>query len=340
MHFLVHHAKHELHNVMIKSPAGNDCFRVTVSFQMSLYFLSNHSLSFLRENLFVGMLQDPQKDFIKEKADTRYTQGPSASIRLEEMPLEAESVERGHSSGSVPTGLPKLHGFPLSPSMNNVSHGFYACSPNYHKSRKSSSSFPSHSVVAATPFTNVTGTRDVAAADGRREFDVEVHHAKHEFHNVMIKSPAGNDCFRVTVSFQMSLYFLSNHSLSFLRENLFVGMLQDPQKDFIKEKADTRYTQGPSASIRKLEEMPLEAESVERGHSSGSVPTGLPKLHGFPLSPSMNNVSHGFYACSPNYHKSRKSSSSFPSHSGELQSYHYPIVHSQSIDKDKLLFLA
>ncbi|CAN1147446.1 hypothetical protein LINPERHAP2_LOCUS15874 [Linum perenne] len=93
-------------------------------------------------------------------------------------------------------------------------------------------------------------------------------------------------------------------------------------------------------TLKKLEEMPLEAESVERGHSSGSVLTGLPKLHGFPLSPSMNNVSHGFYACSPNHHKSRKSSSSFPSHSGELQSHHYPMVHSQSIDKDKLLFLA
>lgn len=63
----------------------------------------------------------------------------------------------------------------------------------------------------------------------------------------------------------------------------------------------------------------MEAETVERGYSLGSDPTGLPKIHGLPTS-SMYSASSGSgdYSASPKNHKTRKSS-----HSGELQSHFY-----------------
>ncbi|CAI0556969.1 unnamed protein product [Linum tenue] len=131
-----------------------------------------------------------------------------------------------------------------------------------------------------------------------------VQHAKRELHNVLIKK----------------LY----------RENLFEEMLQEPDEISVKRKRTRDTLKVLQQAFRTLEELPLEAESVERGHSSGSDTTGLPKMQGFPLSSSMyaggGNSLNGFYAGSPQ--TSRKSSSS--SHSGELQSpmHHYPMVDS------------
>ncbi|CAN0846593.1 Dynamin-related protein 3A [Linum grandiflorum] len=120
-----------------------------------------------------------------------------------------------------------------------------------------------------------------------------VQHTKRELHNVLIKK----------------LY----------RENLFEEMLQEPDEISVKRKQTRDTLRVLQQAFRTLEEMPLEAESVERGQSSGSDTTGLPKMRG--------NSSNGFYAGSPNNHKSRKSSLS-SSHSGELQSHYYPMADS------------
>lgn len=59
----------------------------------------------------------------------------------------------------------------------------------------------------------------------------------------------------------------------------------------------------------------MEAETVERGYSLPEK-TGLPKIHGLPTSSMYSTSSSGdYYAASPKYSKSKRSS-----HSGELQS--------------------
>lgn len=64
-----------------------------------------------------------------------------------------------------------------------------------------------------------------------------------------------------------------------------------------------------------MEELPLEAETVERGYSLPET-TGLPKIHGLPSSSMYSTSSSGdYYAASPKNPKSKRSS-----HSGELQS--------------------
>ncbi|CAN1773313.1 Dynamin-related protein 3A [Linum perenne] len=141
MHFLVQHTKRELHNVLIKK----------------LY----------RENLFEEMLQEPDEIGLKRKqtretlkvlqqafrvsslvsnhltdehiVETKLTkQSPTNDAifvcqqTLEELPLEAESVERGRHS--TITGLPRVRA-PTS----NSSNGFHSPSPSSSRSRTSSS---------------------------------------------------------------------------------------------------------------------------------------------------------------------------------------------------------
>ncbi|XP_022744732.1 dynamin-related protein 3A-like isoform X4 [Durio zibethinus] len=120
----------------------------------------------------------------------------------------------------------------------------------------------------------------------------EVNHTKGELHNVFIKK----------------LY----------RENLFEEMLQEPDEIASKRKRTRETLRVLQQAFRTLDELPLEAETVERGYSLGSDPTGLPKIHGLPTS-SMYSTSSGSndsFAASPKNPKSRKSS-----HSGELQSH-------------------
>ncbi|VFQ78242.1 unnamed protein product [Cuscuta campestris] len=119
MYFLVNHTKRELHNVLIKK----------------LY----------RENLIEEMLQEPDEIATKRKR-TRDTLRvlQQAFKTLDELPLEADSVERGYSVSSDTTGLPKIHGLPSS-SMYASSFGSavdsYTASPkNPRGSRKSSHS--------------------------------------------------------------------------------------------------------------------------------------------------------------------------------------------------------
>ncbi|XP_039120893.1 dynamin-related protein 3A-like isoform X1 [Dioscorea cayenensis subsp. rotundata] len=115
MHFLVNHTKRELHNVFIRK----------------LY----------RENLFEDMLREPDDVAARRKRirDTlRILQ--QANRTLEELPLEAESVEKGYSLENDPTGLPKVHGLPSSFYASTEFSASYNSSPNHPKSRR-----PAHS---------------------------------------------------------------------------------------------------------------------------------------------------------------------------------------------------
>ncbi|XP_052879062.1 dynamin-related protein 3A-like [Gossypium arboreum] len=121
-----------------------------------------------------------------------------------------------------------------------------------------------------------------------------VNHTKRELHNVFIKK----------------LY----------RENLFQEMLQEPDEIASKRKRTRETLRVLQLAFRTLDELPLEAETVERGYSLGSDPTGLPKIHGLPTS-SMYSISSGSndsYTASSKNLKPRKSA-----HSGELQSHLY-----------------
>lgn len=75
--------------------------------------------------------------------------------------------------------------------------------------------------------------------------------------------------------------------------------------------------------LQTLDELPLEAETVERGYSlTNNDSTGLPKIHGLPTSsmfPSGSGSMDSYNTASPrNQRSSRKSS-----HSGELSSPFY-----------------
>ncbi|XVF44879.1 hypothetical protein PTKIN_Ptkin02bG0158800 [Pterospermum kingtungense] len=134
MHFLVNQTKRELHNVFIKK----------------LY----------RENLFEEMLREPDEIASKRKR-TRETLRvlQQAFKTLDELPLEAETVERGCSMGSDSTGLPKIHGLPTS-SMYSISSGSndsFAVSPKNPKSRKSSNSGELQSHMYANAESNGSG---------------------------------------------------------------------------------------------------------------------------------------------------------------------------------------
>nr|DAD40905.1 TPA_asm: hypothetical protein HUJ06_015228 [Nelumbo nucifera] len=122
------------------------------------------------------------------------------------------------------------------------------------------------------------------------------------------------------------IHFLVNHTKRELRnvfikklyrENLFEEMLQEPDEVAMKRKRTRETLRVLQQAFRTLDELPLEAETVEKGYSLGTDPTGLPKIHGLPSS-SLYGTSNDYstsYMASPKNPKSRKSS-----HSGELQS--------------------
>ncbi|GMI83749.1 dynamin-related protein 3A, non responding to oxylipins 15, ARABIDOPSIS DYNAMIN-LIKE 2 [Hibiscus trionum] len=117
MHFLVKHTKRELHNVFIKK----------------LY----------RESLFEEMLKEPDEIASKRKRTRETLRVLQQAFRtLDELPMEAETVERGgYSLDSDPTGLPKIHGLPTSSTYSTSgSNDAYTASPKNPKSRKSSHS--------------------------------------------------------------------------------------------------------------------------------------------------------------------------------------------------------
>ncbi|PKU76142.1 Dynamin-related protein 3A [Dendrobium catenatum] len=116
MHFLVNHTKRELHNVFIRK----------------LY----------RENLFDDMLREPD-DIAAKRKRVRETLRvlQQAYKTLDELPLEADNVEKGYSLDSDATGLPKVQGLPSSfYSASNDFNSPYTASPKNQRSRRSTHS--------------------------------------------------------------------------------------------------------------------------------------------------------------------------------------------------------
>ncbi|OAY81184.1 Dynamin-related protein 3A, partial [Ananas comosus] len=112
MHFLVNHTKRELHNVFITT----------------LY----------RENLFEEMLREPDELAMKRKRIRETLKVLQQAYRtLDEIPLEAETVEKGYTLESDSTGLPKIHGLPSSFYGANDLSSSYMASPKNPRSKKS-----------------------------------------------------------------------------------------------------------------------------------------------------------------------------------------------------------
>ncbi|KAK4491185.1 hypothetical protein RD792_001916 [Penstemon davidsonii] len=126
------------------------------------------------------------------------------------------------------------------------------------------------------------------------------------------------------------MHFLHNVMPVFFmfgRDNLFEEMLQEPDEVAMKRKRTRETLRVLQQAFRvsvyyigvdpTLDELPLEAETVERGYSLSTDQTGLPKIHGLPTSSLYNTSSYSTesYSSSPKNPKSRKSS-----HSGELNS--------------------
>ncbi|KAK2983178.1 hypothetical protein RJ640_018523 [Escallonia rubra] len=133
MHFLVNHTKRELHNVFIKK----------------LY----------RDNLLEEMLREPEEVAMMRKRARETLHVLQLAFRtLDELPLDAETVERGYSLNTDPTGLPKIHGLPTSSlySTGSGSADSYTASPK-HKSRNSSHSGELHSPFYANADSNGGG---------------------------------------------------------------------------------------------------------------------------------------------------------------------------------------
>ncbi|XP_061363779.1 dynamin-related protein 3A-like isoform X2 [Gastrolobium bilobum] len=132
MHFLVNNTKRELHNVFIKK----------------LY----------RDNLFEEMLQEPDEVATKRKRCRELLRAYQQAFKdLEELPLEAETVESGYSLPET-TGLPKINGLPTSSMYSTSSSGdYYAGSSKYPKSKRSSRSGELQSPLHANADSNGSG---------------------------------------------------------------------------------------------------------------------------------------------------------------------------------------
>ncbi|KAL2342049.1 hypothetical protein Fmac_009989 [Flemingia macrophylla] len=137
MHFLVNNTKRELHNVFIKK----------------LY----------RDNLFEEMLQEPEEIAMKRKRCRELLRAYQQAFKdLEELPMEAETVERGYSLPET-TGLPKIHGLPTSSMYSTSSSGdYYAASPKHSKSKKYSHSGELQSPLHANADSNGSGRQFVS----------------------------------------------------------------------------------------------------------------------------------------------------------------------------------
>lgn len=123
MHFLVNYTKRELHNVFIRK----------------LY----------RENIFEEMLREPDDIAAKRKQIRETLQVlQQANKTLEELPLDADTAEKGYSMDRDSTGLPKVHGLPSSFYATNSDFSpSYTSSPRNPRHRKSS-----HSGEQPSPF--------------------------------------------------------------------------------------------------------------------------------------------------------------------------------------------
>ncbi|KAK8951940.1 Dynamin-related protein 3A [Platanthera zijinensis] len=116
MHFLVNHTKRELHNVFIRK----------------LY----------RDNLFDDMLREPDDVAAKRKRIRETLRVLQQAYKtLDELPLEADAVEKGYSLDTDSTGLPKIQGLPSSYySSLNEYNAPYTASPKSQRPRRTTHS--------------------------------------------------------------------------------------------------------------------------------------------------------------------------------------------------------
>ncbi|GJU56421.1 dynamin-related protein 3A-like protein [Tanacetum coccineum] len=153
-----------------------------------------------------------------------------------------------------------------------------------------------------------------------------VNHTKRELHNVFIKKLYSS----------VSNVGACSHILD--RDDLFEQMLQEPDEVATKRKRTRDMLRVLQQAFRTLDELPLEAETVERGYSlTSNDTTGLPKTqHGLPTSSfySSSSGSADSYTPSPKNQRSRKSS-----HSGELQSPFHGNAESNGNGRNSLLGL-
>lgn len=133
MHFLVNHTKRELHNVFIRK----------------LY----------RENLFEDMLKEPDDIMAKRKRIRETLQVlQQANKTLDELPLDAETAEKGYNLDTDSTGLPRIHGLPSSfYASNSGDFSPSYMSPSKPRHRKSSHSGEHQSIFNSTPDSNGGG---------------------------------------------------------------------------------------------------------------------------------------------------------------------------------------
>ncbi|ESR36890.1 hypothetical protein CICLE_v10027825mg [Citrus x clementina] len=205
----------------------------------------------------------------------------------------------GGSDNRVPAGKESVTNKPFSEPVQNVEHAFVMIHLREPPTilRPSESHSEQENVEIAVTKLLLRSYYDIVRKNiedsiPKAVMHFLVNHTKRELHNVFIKK----------------LY----------RENLFEEMLQEPEEVAMKRKRTRDTLRVLQQAFRTLDELPLEADSVERGYNMSADPTGLPKIHGLPTS-SMYTTSSGSndsYTASPKNPKSRKSS-----HSGELQSH-------------------
>ncbi|KAL9284898.1 hypothetical protein ACSQ67_024722 [Phaseolus vulgaris] len=100
------------------------------------------------------------------------------------------------------------------------------------------------------------------------------------------------------------------------REDLFEEMLQEPDEIAKKRKHCRELLRAYQQAFKDLDELPLEAETVEREYGLPETATDLPIIRGLPTSSLSSTGSSGdYYEASPKNTESIRSS-----HSGELQS--------------------
>ncbi|WOL03720.1 dynamin-related protein 3A [Canna indica] len=140
MHFLVNHTKRELHNVFIRK----------------LY----------REHLFEEMLREPDDIAARRKRLRETLRVLQQAYRtLDEIPLEAESIEKGCTLDADTGGLPKIHGLPSSfYAGNNDLTSSYTASPKNPRSRKSAHSGEQPPPIYSTTNTNGLGSYPILDA--------------------------------------------------------------------------------------------------------------------------------------------------------------------------------
>ncbi|KAL6613917.1 hypothetical protein ACP70R_036187 [Stipagrostis hirtigluma subsp. patula] len=116
------------------------------------------------------------------------------------------------------------------------------------------------------------------------------------------------------------MHFLVNHTKRALhnylitklyREDLLEDLLKEPDEITIKRKQIRENLKVLQQAYKTLDEIPLEAETVERGYSLDSDAIGLPRAHG--LSSSL----HGFTDGSSPYSTPKQTRSRRSNHSGE-----------------------